>query len=279
MTDLMLVLGRHDTAHRTEPATTIRTGLSALDKATGGLVPQAVWVIAGHRQAGRSILATQLARTAALDGHPARLVCGRDDELSAVQLLLAGHAKVPLHRLNTGQLPPEDQDRLADAARELGAAPFLLDAATPAADVPGPEQVLADPAPRLLVVDDVDLWAFPDPLSVLRRLRALARHSRTSVLVTAPDTVVAPGGGPIDPMWARVTDMVLRLSRPDITTRRTNSDEVDLTLHRGQDSEALAPCWFQGHCARIVEQGEEGATPLREPGTVIDQLHTTGRPT
>lgn len=254
MTTLSHVLARHDTAAGIEPGTAVATGLRSFDAATGGgMWPGTLWVVTGQPGAGRSILAAQLARTAATEGHHTRLVLGREDELSVVHLLLAAHARVPLHRLRSGQLHPADPERLAEASRELGELPLLIDAVTPGADRPSPEQVLTGPPPRLLVIDDVDLWAASDVLSVLRRLRALARHARTSVVVTAPETVVARDGS-VDHTWSRYADYVLRLSRPDLVTLASGrSGEIDMTLSRGQYSEPLPYVCFQGHYARIVD--------------------------
>lgn len=269
MTTLSHALARHDTAAGTEPGTAVATGLRSLDAATGGgMWPGSLWVVTGQPAAGRSILAAQLARTAATDGHRTRLVQGREDELSVVQILLASHARVPLHRLRSGQLHPEDPERLTEATRELGELPLLLDAVTPSADRASPEQVLTERPPRLLVIDDVDLWAAPDVLSVLRRLRALARHARTSVVVTAPAALVAPAGS-VDHAWSRYADCVLRLSRPELVTLASGrSGQIDVTLCRGQYSELLPYVWFQGHYARIVNPDPASRGDAQAAGSV-----------
>jgi hypothetical protein len=101
----------------------VPTGLVDLDEHVGGgMYPTTVWAVTGPSGVGRSMLVTQLARTAPLGVAVTRLVNGRERVAFTVAYLLAGHHRVPLHRLRTGTLHEGDAPRLAEGCAALIAA-------------------------------------------------------------------------------------------------------------------------------------------------------------
>ena len=109
----------------------VPTGFADLDHLTGGLAPGALWVISGHTGVGKSVLATDLVRSAAVrHGHPTLLVTRTESVERLAQRLLAAQAKVPLPPLLMKPQQP-DKERLEAAARVLEAAPLVLAHAEP----------------------------------------------------------------------------------------------------------------------------------------------------
>jgi replicative DNA helicase len=232
----------------------VSTGLGDLDDLTGGLWPGALWVLSGPSGAGRTMLVTQLARQAAVVGRArTRLVSAREPASTVVRHLLAAQARVPLHHLLTGRLTDEDEQRLAPARDLLAAAPLDVDAADRQVDLATPDEVLADEAPDVLLVDDLDLWG-PAPVTLLRRLRSHARDTAATVVVSVPHEVVMEGGTP-NPLWARLPDVLLRVHRPELDDRGSpRAGEVDLVLLRHRTGPvATITCAFQGYYARTVD--------------------------
>jgi replicative DNA helicase len=232
----------------------VYTGLGDLDELTGGLWPGVLWVLSGRPGAGRTMLVTQLARQAAVVGRArTRLVSAREPASTLVLYLLAAQARVPLHHLRTGRLTDDDEQRLALARDLLAAAPLDVDAADRHVDLATPDEILADEAPDVLLVDDLDLWG-SDPAALLRRLRAQARDTGATVVVTLPEEVVIDRATP-QGVWGRLPDVVLQLQRPDMHDRDSpRVGEVDLVLLRHRTGPvATVTCAFQGYYARTVD--------------------------
>ena len=128
----------------------VATGLLDLDELLGGLHPSDLVVLAGRPSMGKTALATSIAFDAARrhrveegeDGVSATVdgaVVGFFSlEMSAEQLatrILAERAGLRSDYIRRGKLSNEEFARLADASRELAAAPLFIDD-TPALSVP-----------------------------------------------------------------------------------------------------------------------------------------------
>ncbi len=95
------------------------TGLTALDRLTGGLVDSELIVLAGRPSMGKSALAANIALHAAKQGTAVGFFTV---EMSAQQLalrILAEQANVSSHRMRQGRIQPEEFDRLMDEASRL----------------------------------------------------------------------------------------------------------------------------------------------------------------
>jgi len=197
------------------------TGLLDLDSVTQGLLASTLWVITGTPGAGRSMLAAQLARRAALPGGATtRLVSGREDRGLVLSYWLAGEARVPLHHLLGGNLGPEEATRLEGAQRRLEAAPLAVwteaddkwvdegchSTASFRHQVGSPRQ-----RARVIVADDVDIMLDATLPEMARSLRDWTRRADFTLIVTVPDDQVLDDGRLL-PCVAREADVVLRLS-------------------------------------------------------------------
>jgi replicative DNA helicase len=237
---------------RREP---VPTGLADLDKLTGGLGAGSLWAVTGAPGVGRSMFVAQLALPAAVTARVrTRLLSVGEPATTVVHHLLSSLGRVPLHHLRAGRLTGQDQQRLGDAREALRVAPLEVDAAGRRGDLPSPDQLLAGKPPDVLLIDDLDLWAGPDPAPLLRRLRAYAHDTGASVVVTVPDDVALDGPVPTSP-WARLPDLLLRLHRPEMYARRSpRAGEVDLVLLRHRTGPVTTiTCAFQGYYARVVD--------------------------
>jgi replicative DNA helicase len=104
------------------------TGLSDLDRLTGGLQPGQLVVVAARPAMGKSAFALQMARSISEQG---LLVPFLSYEMSVTEItmrLLATSLGYDLHKLRQGQLPPDDGERkLAVAGEKLATLPLLID--------------------------------------------------------------------------------------------------------------------------------------------------------
>jgi replicative DNA helicase len=108
--------------------TGIPTGYTRLDNLTSGLQPSDLIILAARPAMGKTALALNLARNAALDGNVAVAVFSL--EMSKEQLsmrMLCAEARVDSSRLRSGFLNPEDWNRITDAASVLSEAPLFID--------------------------------------------------------------------------------------------------------------------------------------------------------
>lgn len=111
----------------------LRTGFLDLDRMTFGFHPSEMIVLAARPSVGKTSLAMNIAENAAMpkgsDAQPVDvLVFSLEMPMEQLAMrLLCGRAGVNLNALRDGMAKPEDQRKLAEAARELKAAPIHID--------------------------------------------------------------------------------------------------------------------------------------------------------
>ena len=108
--------------------TGIPTGFTRLDNMTSGLQPSDLIILAARPAMGKTALALNLARNAAVDGNIPVAIFSL--EMSKEQLsmrMLCAEARVDSGRLRSGFLNPEDWNRITDAASALSEAPIYID--------------------------------------------------------------------------------------------------------------------------------------------------------
>ncbi len=108
--------------------TGVPTGFADLDSLTNGLHPGQMIVIAARPAVGKSTLALDFARAAAIKNGLSTaffsLEMGRNE---ITMRLLAAEARVPLHTMRTGQMSDDDWTRLARRMSEVADAPLFID--------------------------------------------------------------------------------------------------------------------------------------------------------
>jgi replicative DNA helicase len=108
--------------------TGVPTGFADLDSLTNGLHPGQMIVIAARPAVGKSTLALDFARAAAIKGGLSTaffsLEMGRNE---ITMRLLSAEARVPLHTMRTGQMSDDDWTRLARRMSEVADAPLFID--------------------------------------------------------------------------------------------------------------------------------------------------------
>ncbi|MEU4791394.1 DnaB-like helicase C-terminal domain-containing protein [Micromonospora tulbaghiae] len=131
----------------------IATGFIELDRLLGGLDPGQLVLIAGRPSMGKSTLALDLARFAAIRQDKATLLMSFEmTEAEVMQRLMSAEARVPLHVLRSGNLSDGDWVKLARAVGEIQEAPLYVNDSCSSSI----RQVLAE-ARRAVAEDDVRL--------------------------------------------------------------------------------------------------------------------------
>jgi replicative DNA helicase len=108
--------------------TGVPTGFADLDALTNGLHAGQMVVIAARPAVGKSTLALDIARAAAVKHRQATVMFSLEMSRNELTMrLLSAEARVPLHAMRTGQLSEEDWTRLARRMSEVVDAPLFID--------------------------------------------------------------------------------------------------------------------------------------------------------
>ncbi len=108
--------------------TGVSTGFSRLDAMTSGLQPSDLIIIAARPSMGKTSLALNIARNAAIDANTAVAIFSL--EMSKEQLsmrMLCSEARIDSNRLRSGFFSREDWDKLTDAGSILSDSPIFID--------------------------------------------------------------------------------------------------------------------------------------------------------
>ena len=108
--------------------TGVPTGFADLDTLTNGLHPGQMVVIAARPAIGKSTLALDLARAAAIKHRLTTAMFSLEMSRNEITMrLLSAEARVPLQAMRTGQLGEDDWTRLARRMSEVVNAPLFID--------------------------------------------------------------------------------------------------------------------------------------------------------
>jgi replicative DNA helicase len=108
--------------------TGVPTGFADLDALTNGLHPGQMIVIAARPAIGKSTLALDFARAAAVHAGLTTVVFSLEMSRNEITMrLLSAEARVALHSMRTGQLSDDDWSRLARRMSEVADAPLFID--------------------------------------------------------------------------------------------------------------------------------------------------------
>ncbi|MEU9095915.1 replicative DNA helicase [Streptomyces sp. NPDC048428] len=261
--------------------TGVPTGLADLDALTGGLQPKQLIVIGARPAMGKSTLALDFARNAAIvHGKTVgffSLEMGRD-EIS--QRLFSAEARVALHHIRSGSVTPEDLERLADHTPAVQNAPLLVD---DSADLSLMEirsrarRIQQQRGLDLLVIDYLQLMQSggsrrpesrqQEVSDMSRNLKLLAKELNIPVIAlsqlnrgsehrTEKKPVISDlrESGSIE----QDADMVILLHREDAYEKLSpRAGEADLIVakHRNGPTATITVA-FQGHYSRFVDMGQ-----------------------
>jgi replicative DNA helicase len=106
----------------------VPTGFADLDALTNGLHPGQMIVIAARPAVGKSTLALDFARAAAIKHNIATVLFSLEMGRNEITMrLLSAEARVPLSTMRTGQMNDDDWARLARRMSEVADAPLYID--------------------------------------------------------------------------------------------------------------------------------------------------------
>lgn len=224
------------------------TSFHALDHVCDGFVSGRMWLITGTPGQGRTTLAIQWALHLATR-HRIRtdLVSVREPVHLVAARLLAAASNVPVSHLWADEIATDDHAKLRRAQAMLADAPLRI------VQPRQPSVLTWEPHPRdlpeALVIDDADR----DEGATPERLAALAEQGLL-VIATLPRSEVISSEG-IEPVWARATDHILDIERPDLLDPNSHRPgEADFNLVRNRwGPQTATTVAFQGHYARFVD--------------------------
>jgi replicative DNA helicase len=256
--------------------TGVPTGFADLDQLTNGLHPGQLVIVAGRPSLGKSALAVDFLRSAAIKhGLPScifSLEMGRNE---ITMRLLSAESRVPLHSMRSGTMTDQDWTRLARRMGEVSSAPLFID--------DSPNMSLMEIRAkcrrlkqrhdlRLVVVDYLQLMSSPrrvenrqqEVSEFSRSLKLLAKELDVPVVALSqlnrgpeqradkkPQLSDLRESGSLE----QDADVVILLHREDAYERESpRAGEADLIVakHRNGPT-ATVTVAFQGHYSRFVD--------------------------
>lgn len=176
----------------------VPTGFADFDQLTsGGLRPGELVILAARPSMGKTALATNIAEHAAMRaGVSTMFVSLEMSRLELGERMLAAHSRVDSHKMRSGRLTQQDQQKLKEKGGELSSAKLFVD------DTPSRNLIEIAAAARrlkrkeglgLIVIDYLQLIEpdnSKDPRQeqvarIARRLKGLARELQVPMLVLA----------------------------------------------------------------------------------------------
>ncbi|MCI0687177.1 MAG: replicative DNA helicase [Sporichthyaceae bacterium] len=261
--------------------TGVPTGFADLDQLTNGLHPGQLIVVAARPAIGKSTLALDFARAAAIKNGLATCIfsleMGRNE---IVMRLLSAEARVALHTMRSGTMTNDDWTRLARRMGEVSSAPLFID------DSPNMSMMEIRAKCRRLrqrhdlrfvIVDYLQLMSSPrrvenrqqEVSEFSRQLKLLAKELDVPIVALSqlnrgpeqradkrPQLSDLRESGAIE----QDSDMVVLLHREDAYERESpRAGEADLIVakHRNGPT-ATVTVAFQGHYSRFVDMAGGG---------------------
>jgi replicative DNA helicase len=256
--------------------TGVPTGFADLDSLTNGLHAGQMVVIAARPAIGKSTLALDLARAAAVKHRMAAVLFSLEMSRNEITMrLLSAEARVPLHAMRTGQMGEEDWTRLARRMSEVVDAPLFID------DSPNMSMVEIRAKCRrlkqrhdlrMVIVDYLQLMS--SPRRVENRQQEVSEMSRSLKLlakeIDVPVVAISQlNRGPEQrndkrPLLSDLresgsieqdSDVVILLHREDAYERESpRAGEADFIVakHRNGPTTTVTVA-FQGHYSRFVD--------------------------
>jgi replicative DNA helicase len=258
----------------------IETGFTDLDSLTGGLLPGQFVVIAARPAMGKTTVAIDVLRhCSVVNKIPAAffsLEMGRDE---IEERILAAHARVPHHRIKSGEVTEDDWARIARKMPDIEAAPLYIDdtASQSYMEIAAKARRLKQRHDiRLLVVDYLQLMSFggrrpetrqQEVSEMSRNLKLLAKSLELPVIALSQLNRGPEQRADKKPMVSDLresgaieqdADMVILLHREDAYEKESpRAGEVDLIVakHRNGPTATITVA-AQLHLSRFVDMAQ-----------------------
>jgi replicative DNA helicase len=269
--DLVELTGRNGGAVSGVP-----TGFADLDSLTNGLHPGQAIVIAARPALGKTTLALDIARSAAVKHGLATVMFSLEMNRDEITMrLLSAEARVPLQAMRTGQMSEDDWTRLNRRMGDVSAAPLFLD--------DSPRMSMMEIRAkcrrlkqrhdlRLVIVDYLQLMTSPKRVEnrqqevsdMSRSLKLLAKELEVPVIVVSQLNRGPEQRNDKRPLLSDLresgaieqdSDVVILLHREDAYEQETpRAGEADLIVakHRNGPTSTVTVA-FQGHYSRFVD--------------------------
>jgi replicative DNA helicase len=256
--------------------TGVPTGFANLDALTNGLHAGQMVVIAARPAIGKSTLALDLARAAAVKHRLATVMFSLEMSRNEITMrLLSAEARVPLHAMRTGQMGEEDWTRLARRMSEVVDSPLFID------DSPNMSMMEIRAKCRrlkqrhdlrMVIVDYLQLMSSPrrvenrqqEVSDMSRSLKLLAKEIDVPVVAISQLNRGPEQRNDKRPLLSDLresgsieqdSDVVILLHREDAYERESpRAGEADLIVakHRNGPTTTVTVA-FQGHYSRFVD--------------------------
>jgi replicative DNA helicase len=269
-------------ANRGGKLTGIPTGFQDLDQLTNGWHAPQVIVIGARPAVGKSTLAADFARAAALKhGIPTVLFALEMGASEVIKRMLAAECKIPLHHITGGYLGDDAWTKMAKKLGEVGEAPLFIDdtAEVSISDIRAKSERLKNKYGQLLVIIDyIQLIPSPkksesrqnDVSEISRAIKLMAKGLEVPVIVLSQLNRGVEQRQDKRPMLSDLresgsieqdADMVILLHREDANAKESpRAGEADLIVakHRNGPTTTITVA-FQGHYSRFVDMAPQGA--------------------
>jgi len=256
--------------------TGVPTGFADLDALTNGLHPSQMIVIAARPAMGKSTLALDIARAAAIRNSMTTVLFSLEMSRNEITMrLLSAESRVPLQTMRTGQMNDDDWARLARRMSEVADAPLFID------DSPNMSMMEIRAKCRRLkqrhdlkvvIVDYLQLMSSPKRVEnrqqevsdLSRSLKLLAKELEVPVVALSQLNRGPEQRTDKKPMLSDLresgsieqdSDVVILLHREDQYEKESpRAGEADLIVakHRNGPT-ATVTVAFQGHYSRFVD--------------------------
>ncbi len=263
------------------------TGLADLDRLTNGFQPGHLIVVAGRPAMGKSTLAVDAARAAAVrHGEPVLLCSLEMTNTEVLDRILAAEASVPLSLIRDGALDERDWTRLSDVAGRLSDAPLFLSEdrnCTVTRIEARARTIQARHGLSLLIVDYLQLIEGPrrrgdnreqEIAHNVRKLKALAGELKCPVIAVAQLNRSVEGRHDKRPMLSELresgeienaADLVLMLYRDEYYNKDTSvPGEVEIAVAKNRHGpQTTITAAAQLHMCRFMDLSTDTPPPLR----------------
>jgi replicative DNA helicase len=255
----------------------VPTGFADLDALTGGLRPGQMIVVAARPAMGKSTLALDVARSAAIRHGLTTVIFSLEMSRGEINdRLLSAEARVALHHIRSGEMTDDDWTAVARRTPDILAAPLVVDASSnlTAMDIRTKSRRLAQKHDlKLIIVDYMQLMQSGgskaenrqlEVSEISRNLKTLAKELGVPVIALSqlnrgpeqrqdkkPVVSDLRESGSIE----QDADMVILLHREDAYDKESpRSGEADLIVgkHRNGPTATITVA-FQGHYSRFKD--------------------------